>query len=219
MAYKGKYKPLNPQKYIGDINSIIYRSLWERKVMVFCDTTPSILKWSSEEIVIPYYYHIDKKIHKYFVDFIIQMKDQSGAIKTYLIEIKPEKQTKQPEKNKKSKKHIKDLLLTLIYFQILMPYKKIFPQKIIPIQKQIYNITAYEDISKFYDEVQHILCNDWKYFGRNLDALYDIVTNGYIDYKIDTEINIINSKLLAPKVKKVFIDAMENNNLLQINFL
>jgi len=110
MAYKGKYKPLNPQKYIGDINSIIYRSLWERKVMVFCDTTPSILKWSSEEIVIPYYYHIDKKIHKYFVDFIIQMKDQSGAIKTYLIEIKPEKQTKQPEKNKKSKKYIKELL-------------------------------------------------------------------------------------------------------------
>ena len=89
MSYKGKYKPQNPQKYIGDVNNIIYRSLWERRFMVFCDATDAILKWSSEEIIIPYYFPIDKKVHKYFVDFVVQMKDKDNNIKTYLIEIKP----------------------------------------------------------------------------------------------------------------------------------
>jgi RNAse (barnase) inhibitor barstar len=99
-----------------------------------------------------------------------------------------------------------------------MPYPKIFPQKPQKSIKQIYTITAYEDISKFYDEVQHVLCNPYgrKHFGRNLDALYDIVKNGYITYTTDTEINILNSKILTPKVKKVF---MENNELVTINFV
>ena len=110
MSYRGKYKPINPQKYIGDVNNIIYRSLWERKFMLFCDKTDSVLKWSSEEIIIPYYFHIDKKVHKYFVDFVVQMKTKSGEVKTYLIEIKPEKQTKQPEKNKNQKNKLGVLL-------------------------------------------------------------------------------------------------------------
>lgn len=110
MSYRGKYKPINPQKYIGDVNNIIYRSLWERKFMLFCDKTDSVLKWSSEEIIIPYYFHIDKKVHKYFVDFVVQMKTKSGEVKTYLIEIKPEKQTKQPEKRKKTNKFIKEMV-------------------------------------------------------------------------------------------------------------
>lgn len=110
MSYKGRYKPLNPQKYIGNHLNIIYRSLWERKFMLFCDTNPSIMKWSSEEIAIPYYFTIDKKIHKYFVDFVIQMQDRNGAIKTYLIEIKPHKQTIQPIKRKNTRKYIRELL-------------------------------------------------------------------------------------------------------------
>lgn len=109
MSYKGKYKPINPQKYIGNFNNIIYRSLWERRFMLFCDNTSSVLKWSSEEIVIPYYFYIDKKVHKYFVDFVVQMKDKTGKIKTYLIEIKPEKQTKEPIKHKKTKKYLKEV--------------------------------------------------------------------------------------------------------------
>ena len=70
-TYRGRYKPKNPHKYIGDITNIIYRSLWERKFMIFCDSTQSILKWASEEIIIPYFYSIDKKVHKYYVDFLI----------------------------------------------------------------------------------------------------------------------------------------------------
>jgi hypothetical protein len=78
--------------------------------MLFCDKTASILKWSSEEIAIPYFFTIDKKVHKYYVDFIIQMKDKNNDIKTYLVEIKPKRQTKQPEKRKNTKKYVRELV-------------------------------------------------------------------------------------------------------------
>ena len=53
MSYKGHYNPTNPQKYKGNSSNIIYRSLWERKFMVYCDTNSFILEWGSEEIIIP----------------------------------------------------------------------------------------------------------------------------------------------------------------------
>ena len=54
MSYKGKYKPSYPKKYKGDPNNIVYRSLWERKFMVYCDNNQNILKWGSEEFIVPY---------------------------------------------------------------------------------------------------------------------------------------------------------------------
>ena len=54
MAYKGKYKPKYRSKYKGDPTKIIYRSLWERRFMVYCDENPNIIKWASEEVIIPY---------------------------------------------------------------------------------------------------------------------------------------------------------------------
>jgi hypothetical protein len=51
MAYKGKYYPSHPKKYKGDSSNIIYRSLWERKFMVYCDMNENILEWGSEEVV------------------------------------------------------------------------------------------------------------------------------------------------------------------------
>ena len=50
MAYSGIYKPKNPQKYKGNPTRIIYRSMWEKKFMIFCDTTTSIIEWGSEEV-------------------------------------------------------------------------------------------------------------------------------------------------------------------------
>ena len=64
MAYKGKFKPKNRDKYKGNPTNIIYRSLWERRFMVYCDSNNSVVKWSSEEIVIPYRSPFDRKIHK-----------------------------------------------------------------------------------------------------------------------------------------------------------
>ena len=45
MAYRGKYYPSFPRKYKGDPTNIIYRSLWERKFMVYCDKNTKILEW------------------------------------------------------------------------------------------------------------------------------------------------------------------------------
>jgi hypothetical protein len=103
-SYKGKFTPQNPNKYVGDPTKIVYRSLWERKFMVFCDQTPNIIKWGSEEISIPYFSPIDNEYHYYYPDFIVRVNNKQNELKTYLIEIKPQKQCKEPEKGKKSNK-------------------------------------------------------------------------------------------------------------------
>lgn len=104
MSYKGKYKPSNPEKYRGDVANIIYRSLWERKFMVYCDTNQKILEWGSEEIFIWYKSPVDRKPHRYFPDFYIKVQESTGQIKKYLIEIKPKRQTAPPEKPKRQTK-------------------------------------------------------------------------------------------------------------------
>ncbi len=101
MVYSGRYIVKNKTKYVGDFNNVIYRSLWERAVFAWCDKNPEIKGWSSEEIVIPYYYDVDKKYHRYYVDVKIVFED-----KTLLIEIKPEQQTLPPVGPKKTKKYI-----------------------------------------------------------------------------------------------------------------
>ena len=94
---QGSFKPKFPEKYAGDVNNIFFRSSWEKKVMLWCDNNPSILKWTSEEVVIPYLSPVDNKMHRYFVDFMIKVRDKSGLINNYLVEVKPEAQTKPPK--------------------------------------------------------------------------------------------------------------------------
>lgn len=104
MSYKGKFNPTFPKKYIGNSSNIIYRSLWELKFLKYCDTNENILEYASEELAIPYRSPIDGKIHKYFPDVYIKVKESDGSIKKYLIEIKPYKQTMPPAKPKKQTK-------------------------------------------------------------------------------------------------------------------
>ena len=104
MAYRGKYYPSYPKKYKGDPTNIIYRSLWERKFMVYCDKNQNILEWASEEIAIPYRSPIDNRVHRYFPDFYMKVKEFNGKIKRYVIEVKPAKQTKPPAKPKRQTK-------------------------------------------------------------------------------------------------------------------
>ena len=66
MSYKGRYTPTKPKKYKGNPQNIIYRSLWERKFMVYCDNSTSIIEWGSEEIIIPYLSPKDGRMHRYF---------------------------------------------------------------------------------------------------------------------------------------------------------
>ena len=85
MAYSGLYKPINPGKYRGNPTRVIYRSLWERKFMVFCDNNPSIIEWGSEEIIIPYRAP-DGKVRRYYPDFYIKVREKSGRLAKYIIE-------------------------------------------------------------------------------------------------------------------------------------
>tara|TARA_Y100001937_G_scaffold44744_1_gene62917 strand:+ start:15 stop:449 length:435 start_codon:yes stop_codon:yes gene_type:complete len=104
MSYKGKYYPSFPRKYKGDPTNIIYRSLWERKFMVYCDKNDNILEWASEEIAIPYRSPVDNRVHRYFPDFYMKVRERGGKIKRYVIEVKPAKQTKPPVKPKRQTK-------------------------------------------------------------------------------------------------------------------
>lgn len=104
MSYKGIYRPENPQKYIGDPNGIVYRSLWERKFFVYCDRESKVKRWASEEFSIRYYNPVRKKVSRYFPDVYIEYIDRNNSLVKSLIEIKPEHQTKLPKKGKKKSK-------------------------------------------------------------------------------------------------------------------
>tara|TARA_B100001094_G_scaffold100381_1_gene96519 strand:+ start:2589 stop:2927 length:339 start_codon:yes stop_codon:yes gene_type:complete len=72
--------------------------------MRYCDNNQRVLKWSSEEIVIPYKSPIDNKYHRYFPDFYIKYVKSNGQVKESLIEIKPAKQVREPRKQKQRTK-------------------------------------------------------------------------------------------------------------------
>ena len=100
---KSRYKPEYPRKYKGDPNNIICRSSWERKFCRWCDLNENILEWGSEEFCIPYRSPVDRRIHRYFPDFIIKVREQTGEIKRYVIEVKPKKQTRPPVQTSKKR--------------------------------------------------------------------------------------------------------------------
>ena len=101
MSYSGKFKPKNYKKYKGDPTKIYYRSLWERRFMVYCDNNPNIIEWGSEEIIIPYRSPVDKKVHRYFPDFIVCYLRKDGIEVTEMVEIKPQRQVDGPNPNPK----------------------------------------------------------------------------------------------------------------------
>lgn len=95
---QGYFKPANPDKYMGDLTKIIFRSSWEFKFLKWCDLSPTVLKYSSEPIAIMYYNPLDKRPHRYYVDFYIIVEDKDGSEKRMLIEVKPEKYCNPPKK-------------------------------------------------------------------------------------------------------------------------
>lgn len=109
---QGKFTPKNPRKYKGDPTNIKFRSSWELTMMNRLDTDPNVLEWSSEETIIPYRSPLDNKIHRYFPDFKVKVIDRDGKHKTYLMEVKPLKQTQEPKKtptNKATKRYIHEV--------------------------------------------------------------------------------------------------------------
>lgn len=94
---QGKYIPKFPDKYIGDVTDIVYRSSWEKNFMRYCDLNPGVLKWASEMFKINY---VDRKGHShvYIPDFYLETVNvnDSSIINKFLVEIKPEKETREP---------------------------------------------------------------------------------------------------------------------------
>ena len=111
MAHSGIFRPRNIKKYRGDYRNIIYRSSWEKVFMRYCDKNSNILEWGSEETIIPYRSPLDQRIHRYFPDFYVKVRDNDGKAKKYIIEIKPKRQVNEPKVQKrKTKKYIREVM-------------------------------------------------------------------------------------------------------------
>ena len=96
---------------MGDPTNVIFRSSWERKYMIWCDNTSSVIYWQSEETIVPYRCATDNKWHRYYLDFRIQVKNKEGNLKTYLVEIKPLAQTIPPKyPGKQTKRYLNESL-------------------------------------------------------------------------------------------------------------
>ena len=98
MAYSGMFRPRNTTTYKGDSTKIKYRSLLERRVMVWLDECPRVLEWQSELIIIKYVSPKDNKVHRYFTDFSVVYLNAKGVQEKYIIEVKPKIQCKPPIK-------------------------------------------------------------------------------------------------------------------------
>jgi hypothetical protein len=106
---QGIFTPVNKDKFIG--TKAVFRSGLELKFMRFCDNNANVLKWGSENIVVPYLSPLDGRVHKYYVDNFVIIKE-GDIIKRYLIEIKPSSQITAPTVKYRKKSH-------LLYEQIM----------------------------------------------------------------------------------------------------
>lgn len=92
----GVYRVRYTKKYNGDYTKVIYRSSWERKFCVYCDTSDNVLSWSSEPFTIPYNCPLTGKKREYLIDFYARIRNERGEINDFLIEIKPKAKLKKP---------------------------------------------------------------------------------------------------------------------------
>jgi hypothetical protein len=93
--HQGYYKIQHVHKYLGNPAEIVYRSSWEFKFMLYCDLNPGVIKWCSEMYRIPYV-DFKGKQRTYIPDFYIETQGEE-KLNRFLIEIKPEQETKEPE--------------------------------------------------------------------------------------------------------------------------
>ena len=113
MPYQGLFHPKHPNKYVGNASNIIYRSSWERRFFTYCDETPGVLRWASEEFHIPYLSPIDERVHRYFPDVWMEVQTPNG-VKAYLIEIKPKEQTQLRPTKRKTKKFLREAAIVAV---------------------------------------------------------------------------------------------------------
>ena len=110
---QGYYQVQNKEKYYGDPRLVVYRSSWEFAFCKWCDHSPSVKRWSSEPIKIPYYDRISKleeckkygldpnnprnwKVRNYNTDFWVEV-DKGDKIEKWFVEIKPKNKLLKPK--------------------------------------------------------------------------------------------------------------------------
>jgi hypothetical protein len=91
---QGKFLLKNKDRYKGKL-PVIYRSSLELNVFRWIDNNPNVEAWGVESVIIPYISPIDKRVHRYFVDLYVILREDK-EFKKYLLEIKPYKQTLRP---------------------------------------------------------------------------------------------------------------------------
>ena len=103
---QGFFYPRNLNKFVSKENKAIYRSGLELEYFRILDKNPNVIKWGSEEVVVPYFF--ENKWHKYYVDLFVIFKFGEST-KKYFIELKPYSQTIEPKVNKRKKQ------MTMLY--------------------------------------------------------------------------------------------------------
>lgn len=106
---QGFFRPKHPDKYLGNPANIVYRSSWEYRFFRYCDLTPGVVKWASEEFNIPYRSPVDGQGHRYFPDVYVQVKAADGSLKHWVVEIKPKAQTVPPKQRRRSTKFLNEM--------------------------------------------------------------------------------------------------------------
>jgi len=94
---QGWFAPKHPEKYLGDLGDIFFRSSWERKFMIILDLHPRVLRWGSEMVKIRYLDAFEEKVRNYYVDFYFEMLQANGELVKFLVEVKPDEQTRPPK--------------------------------------------------------------------------------------------------------------------------
>lgn len=105
---QGYFTPVNPDKYLGDPKNIVYRSSWEKRLLVYLDNHPHVLQYASEEFFIPYISPVDGRQRRYFPDFLIKKRNKQGIVETLIIEVKPKNQTQKPRQRANQKKMLQE---------------------------------------------------------------------------------------------------------------
>ena len=108
MAYRGRFYPKHPLKYKGDPNKIVYRSSWEVRVMKYLDENDGVVWWASEEMNVKYISPVDGRVHRHFPDFVVKVRRKDNSSTIFMLEVKPEAQTKLRQPKRVTKQYINE---------------------------------------------------------------------------------------------------------------
>lgn len=113
---QGFFIPRNREKYKGH-TPLKYRSSWELALCMWADKNPAVIQWGLESAIVPYVdptrVNAQSKatVHRYIIDFTMIIKDRTGQLTKYYIEVKPKKETVQPERgNKREATYVAEVL-------------------------------------------------------------------------------------------------------------